>query len=314
MPITEHFDENALLLECRIRLTVLRSEQDLADALDEYAKAIDLISNNIHDDNIYYFGITVSLKPDLVKVLNLGTSVGLVKGIAKDRKSWDGRNSWKSVCPEFWIVAYQFPLLRPRIISILDRIEKLLIQVQSVGRSTASLWEDEQTQFGEPLVSLFAFHDVGFVNNYRFLMNLWDMDHEFQQYEVINAIIHVHGMSEETEQLLYDRCLVSGGQNGENQIEELYPLLQQTYGAFTQSRLFERIIADAHSLDMQDRQDALEEYQQMKLADPGASPRARNEPPFHFSDNLELKLGAQRIFERLDSTHYLSDFLSRSDT
>jgi hypothetical protein len=309
MPITERFDENAKLFECLIHLTALHSEQDLVDAMAEFAKAIDCVANNMHESDIWHFGITVSVKKGLIKVVNSGTSIRAVRLIARNRDSWESRNAWKSVCPEFWIAAFQFLPLQPLIGSILDKIENLLMLAKSAGRSTASLWEDEQTQFAEPLVSLLALHDVRFVDSYRRLMNQWDMEHEFQQFDIINTIVHVHGICEETEQLLYDRCVVSAGQNGENQIEELYPLLQQTYGEFNQSRLFQRIVTEMHNLDMLERHDALQDYEHRKLEHPEAKPRPRNEPPFHYSDNADLKLGASRIFASLDASHRLSHFL-----
>ena len=166
------------------------------------------------------------------------------------------------------------------------------------------------TAFAEPLVSLLALQDLRFVDAYRRLMNQWDMHHEVEQLELIHLIVRTHKMCPEIEQLLYDRATISLGQNGEEQINDIYPLLQQAYGTFTESSLFQRIITWLHAVDMEDRQDAYASYKEMASRMPTPVPRERNTPPFHYSENADLKTAAEKMFADLDRHHALASFLS----
>lgn len=238
----KRFDDQKLL-EARIRVTELASEAQIGLVIDAYRAALDEIAPRLVASDSYYFGITLSVKKGLIKVKRSGVSLRAARLIATNKTYWPVRNPWTAVSPEFWLVAWQFPALRNRIDVVLNNIEDMLAVARQNDAGSDAYWEDETTGFGEPLVTLLALEDRRLVDAYRRLMNQWDMHHEFQQLEVIELIVRTHGIGLETEQLLYDRATISIGQNGEEQIAALMPLLDQAYGSFTESSLFERIVA-----------------------------------------------------------------------
>lgn len=300
-----------MLFEARIKITDLSSEEQVGFIMNDYESALDAIADKMQVKDIWYFGITLSLKRGLIKIVTPGTSLRAVRIMARAGSTAYGseRNPWKAVCPEFWIAACQFPSLHDRICAILNKIEHLLVTSRA-GSGRESLGEGDTTAFAEPLVSLLALQDLRFVDAYRRLMNQWDMQHEVDQLEIIDLIVRTHKMCSETEELLYDRATTSAGQNGVSQIEELYPTLQQAYGAFTESLLFQRIINRLHAEDMEERQEAFVLYKDRASRMPNPVPPRRSPPPFHYSDNTDLKTAAEAMFAELDRHHALASFLS----
>jgi len=63
------------------------------------------------------------------------------------------------------------PHLRRRAKDWIVRIEKTL-------KLAETLWEDDETQFGEPLATHMALLDAEFVPYYTRLLRLWDQGHE----------------------------------------------------------------------------------------------------------------------------------------
>lgn len=289
----KHVDSDKLF-EAMIKITELSSEGQVRLIMEDYNSAIDVIADKLQVQDIYYFGITVSLKRGLIKILTPGTALLAVRAMARGKAHGSERNPWKALCPEFWLAACQFPSLHDQICATLNKIEHMLAAAKLARSSEEGLFEDDTTAFGEPLVSLLALQDLRFVDAYRRLMNQWDMNHEVDQFEVIDLIVRTHKMCPETEQLLYDRATISAGQNGESQIEDLYPTLQQAYGAFTGSLLFKRIINWLHAQDMEERQEAFAYYKQMASTMPASVPRERNVPPFHYSKNGDLKIATEK--------------------
>tara|TARA_R110000868_G_scaffold409282_1_gene694494 strand:+ start:2984 stop:3925 length:942 start_codon:yes stop_codon:yes gene_type:complete len=304
--------ENQKLFEARIKITELSSEEQVALVMNDYESALDAIADKMQVQDIWYFGITLSLKRGLIKIVTPGISLRAVRIMARARSTAYGseRNPWKAVCPEFWLAACQFPSLHDRICATLNKIEHMLVAAREAGSCREGLREDDTTAFAEPLVSLLALQDLRFVDAYRRLMNQWDMQYEVDQLEVIDLIVRTYKMCPETEQLLYDRATISAGQNGESQIEDLYPTLQQAYGAFTESLLFQRIINWLHAEDMKERQEAFVSYKDTASRMPIPVLRQRNTPPFHYSDNTDLKTAAKTMFAELDRQHALASFLS----
>lgn len=310
MSISFEHVESQMLFEARINITELSSEEQIGLVLDDYDSALDAITDKMRVQDIYYFGITISLKRGLIKIMEPGISLRAVRALARSKAHGSERNPWKAACGEFWLAACQFPSLHGRVCAILSKIEHMLVAARQVGSDREGLREDDTTAFAEPLVSLLALQDLRFVDAYRKFMNQWDMHHEVDQFEVIDLIVRTNKMCPETEQLLYDRATISTGQNGESQIEDLYPTLQQANGAFTESVLFQRIITWQHAQDMEERQDAYTSYKEMASRMPAPVPRERNAPPFHYSENADLKIAAQKMFAELDQHHALASFLS----
>jgi hypothetical protein len=65
------------------------------------------------------------------------------------------------------------------------------------ARSTSSLWEDDTTQFGEPLMLLLAILDITFVAQYQKFLELWDLDHQVEIWAAVDAIVQHHGKRRE---------------------------------------------------------------------------------------------------------------------
>jgi hypothetical protein len=310
MSVTFEHVESQMLFEGRINITELSSEEQAGRVIDDYDAALDAIADKMNSETIFNFGIAVSIKRGLIKILEPGIALRAIRVMAKNKAHCSERNPWKTVSPEFWLVACQFPSLHDRIWTTLNKIEHMLAAASLAGSGRADLREDETTAFAEPLVTLLALQDRRFVDAYRRFMNHWDMDHEVDQFDLIDLIVRTHKICAETERLLYDRATISAGQNGEPQIEDLYPILQHAYGAFTESSLFQRIVTWLHAKDMEDRQDAYASYKEMASRMLAPVPRQRNPPPFHFSENGDLKTAAEKMFAELDRHHALASFLS----
>ena len=82
------------------------------------------------------------------------------------------------------------------------RIEKTLKLAETLSRSTSSLWEDDVTQFGEPLAAHMALLDVEFVPYYTRLLRLWDQGHQVHMGGAVVEIVNKHGVRAETEELI----------------------------------------------------------------------------------------------------------------
>jgi hypothetical protein len=62
-------------------------------------------------------------------------------------------NCWQTFCPPFWKNASTNPQSCRRIGEWIGRLEETLRLAESRSLSTDSLWEHDETQFGEPLVT-----------------------------------------------------------------------------------------------------------------------------------------------------------------
>jgi hypothetical protein len=83
-----------------------------------------------------------------------------------------------------------------------DRLEETLKLAESRSLATASLWEHDETQFGEPLLTYLSLIDVQFVPFYTRLLRLWDMGHAVHQGEAVTEIINKYKITPETEDLI----------------------------------------------------------------------------------------------------------------
>lgn len=83
------------------------------------------------------------------------------------------------------------------------RIEKTLQLAETKSRSTASLWEDDTTQFGEPAATHMALLDIEFLPYYTRLLRLWDPGHEVETGGAVADIVDKHGICAEIDPLLF---------------------------------------------------------------------------------------------------------------
>jgi hypothetical protein len=316
MPVLTHFDPDDMRFECHVTCSDLTSKAELARALDDYGTALGMIGARMGEKGTYNFAIRMSGKTPLLARLTAkaprGAALDSVRHIAEAKGNAGDDESWTYLCPEFWLSACQHPELRPKIDGLIDRIEGLLKEANArLPNATASLWEHEETQFGEPLVTLLALHDRSFIPAYVRLLRQWDMDHEVHQAECIDLIVRTHGICAETENLLHCRAAVNPGQGGRDQIENLFPFLQEAYGDVTQSALFERIVTTVHGQDLAERRKAFEDYRSRKAANPATRPPGLPERSlFKYCNYPELTAGAERLFARLDALHPPPDFTS----
>ncbi|OKO70854.1 hypothetical protein AC628_29870 [Bradyrhizobium sp. NAS96.2] len=84
----------------------------------------------------------------------------------------------------------------------LVRLEQTLQLAETNRRSTGSLWEHDETQFGEPVATHLALLDVEFVPYYTRLLRLWDMGHEVHTGGFVDDIVEKHSIRAETEELI----------------------------------------------------------------------------------------------------------------
>jgi hypothetical protein len=105
---------------------------------------------------------------------------------------------WDGYSPDFWRSALADPALRPRVEQWVIRYVKALKCGEMAARSTSSLWEDDHTQFGEPLMMLLAIQDIAFVAQYQKFLELWDLDHQVEIWTAVEGIIQQHGKRRET--------------------------------------------------------------------------------------------------------------------
>ncbi len=315
MPVLTHFDPEDMRFECQVACSDLTSKAELARTLEDYSTALGTIRAGMGEKGTFYYLIRLSAKTPLLARLTSkaprGPALYAVRGIVEATGS-EGDDEWGHLCPEFWLSACQHGEFRPKIDGIIGAIESLLKEAnERLPHATASLWESEETQFGEPLVTLLALHDRSFIPAYCRLLAQWDMDHEVRQAECIDLIVRTHGICAETEDLLHCRAAVNPGQGGRDQIENLFPFLQAAYGDVTQSALFERIVATVHGQDLAERRTAFEDYKTRKAANPTARPPGLPERSlFKYCNHPELTQGAERLFAKLDTLHPPPDFTS----
>ncbi len=313
MPVLSQFHDEHVRLEFFVKCNNLTSRADLAAALKDYREALDLIDKDLGKGKAWSYGIAILTKPALLANILSGSHRGVafqaLSLLAKEQDAPGEPNPWKTLCAQFWLAALKHKDLEAEITSVLIRIESMFKRVNEGGVTVTGLWETQQVQFGEPLITLLALHDRRFVPLYTRLLAQWDMDHEVQQFEVIKLIVNTYGMCPETEDLLFCRAVTNPGQQGYDQIEDLFPLLQQAFGDFTQSALFERIVEAVYTSDLTHRKEIFAEFVKRKQREPDARPpNLDSAHMFTYCDNDELKRGFERVWARQEARNPPPDF------
>ena len=157
-----------------------------------------------------------------------------------------GFDPWTIENRRFWIEVANAESLHDDVFVLLQKMEELVRLGQSTDTSMWGLWEVDEVQFGEIPALVLAEHSRAFIPYYTKLLRCWDMDHEVLQLEAVNRIIRAHGICPETEELLFVRMAENPGQHGIDQINELFPFLQDHYGSFVKSELFADVIKHIH--------------------------------------------------------------------
>ena len=222
MAPTLFHDKRNCLLVARIPDVDAASPTTFERCLDDIDAALELISKDLGNET--YFAFALDMSPN--------------NEVSKSGGEFDPEYATN---PEFWVAVHKQTSLRPRIAQILARFEQLLIAAQDLQRSTESLWESDEFQFGEPLATFMALLDVNFVPAYTRLLRQWDMLSEVMQGQAITLMIERHGICPEIEELLVARVAENPGQASDDQLEELIPLLDKAYGSYAGSALEQRI-------------------------------------------------------------------------
>lgn len=230
MPVKIVLEEDHLQLVLSIKPRGLLPGQKLDHTVDQMFEALEIIRNRVSDGDIYYFTID----------------------IANAHSAGEEFVPWHDGAVPRWGAIAREARLHSRLQQWLSAVEDLIVSTDATaGRSTAGIWEHDETQFGEPAASVFALAHRSFIPFYTRLLKVWDLDHEVHQSEAIDAIVRTHGICPETEDLLVARACAGYGQG---QIEDLFPYLQEQYGDFSNSALFRRMVQECHARDRAWRQ------------------------------------------------------------
>ena len=153
---------------------------------------------------------------------------------------------WTVENRRFWIEVSHLESHREDVFALLQKMEELLRLAQSGNLPMGGLWEVDEAQFGEIPSLVLAENCRAFVLYYTRLLRCWNMDSEVLQMEAIDRIVRAHGICPETEELLFARMAENPGQHGIDQINDLFPFLQDHYGSFAKSPLFIDAITHIH--------------------------------------------------------------------
>lgn len=240
MSLDERFDEDELKLVITVSCDDIQSTDAITRSFDDIDVALNRILEKARDEEIYFFSLI--LQADGVE-----PAPGNYDPYSEDGISLGEVNPWQSFCPMFWDAACQSDETRARVDQFATKLVSVVERVSTFGRSTESLWEDDETQFGEPVLSHLALADRAFVPFYTRMLQAWDLGHEVEQNGAIVEMIEAHGSCAEIEDLLYARALLAPGQAPTDAIEAAFETLQAQYGDFTQSSLFRRMVATSYA-------------------------------------------------------------------
>lgn len=271
---------------------------EVLDGLDHFlAKTRDDISG---DERVYYYGYTVrNLAPS-------PTFLRRITGKARQPESEREIDPWAEQTIQFWKDAARETALHQRIKKWLDDAADLIAYADTLRHHTASLWEYDTTQLGEAEATTLALIDVTFVPKYTALLRVWDLEHEVTQYDTINAIFGKYGICPETEDLLVCRMAENSGQHEDDNLAHWLPTLEEHYGPFTKSRLFQRIVAQCHvnAVDRYNRDviAATQRYKERLIKNPKATmPQIPAPTMAYLGQDPLIAKEAERIFQELET-------------
>jgi hypothetical protein len=220
-----------------ISLETLHSEEELEQALDDVDAALSLIRADLDSDDAKAFHSLEFQVADGPAVEPFGNA------------SSHEYDPWNSASFEFWEAVGHRKLLRPKVMRIIDKAEALLVYAETLRRPVSSVWEDDETQLCEVMVSVLALMDLSYVPVYTRLLTLWDLDHEANQAEIIDQIIERHGLVTNTEALLYCRIVENTGQHGYAKFRSVLDQLQRLHSDLADVPFFRRVVEGLYEKD-----------------------------------------------------------------
>jgi hypothetical protein len=164
---------------------------DWQKIFDDLDRAMDEIGTKVTDHEITYFQIRLRVK---------GYDAQHLHGRPEEGGEYrlTAHDPWGGYSPDFWRSALSDPACRQRVERWVSRHLETLKRAQDAKQNTESLWEDDNTQFGEPLMFLLAAMDVTVVAHYVAFIELWDLDHQVEVWPVIEALLEKYGERPET--------------------------------------------------------------------------------------------------------------------
>jgi len=196
--------ENDCRLVASVHCKDISSSDGIDDIFNELNIALTQIQEKIGEEGHYYFLIDIAAK-------GAPRTLAEFDPYSPGNPDLGSHNCWQAFCPRFWKNASKSPQSRRRITEWIDRLEETFRLAESRSLSTASLWEHDETQLGEPLVTHLSLMDVQFVPLYTRLLRLWDISHAVHQRDVITEIVERHGITPETKELILCYNEVTGG-------------------------------------------------------------------------------------------------------
>jgi hypothetical protein len=163
--------------------------RDWQKIFDDLDRAMDKIEAKVVDHDTFNFQIR--LRVDGFEKQRLFELEEGWKYTLTSSDPWDGYS------PDFWRSALADPASRQRVERFVTRYANTLKRAKEAMRSTESLWEDDETQFGEPFMFLLAMLDIAFVAQYNLFLELWYVGHPFEL-AAFEGIIQQHGKRRET--------------------------------------------------------------------------------------------------------------------
>ncbi|GLH79339.1 hypothetical protein SSBR45G_42480 [Bradyrhizobium sp. SSBR45G] len=194
MTVRVAFDEDECQLIARLACADISSVEEVEKTFIDLNIALSKIDENLGNSDICFFLVELKAK-------------GVRPGYGafdpyEGANSLGAGNPWKVFCPPFWTKACSLPHLRQRAKDYMRRVEHTLKLAATHSRSTDSLWEDDETQFGQPLATHLALLDIEFVPDLVRLLPMWDPGHDVHIQGAISEIVEKHGVRAETEALL----------------------------------------------------------------------------------------------------------------
>lgn len=157
--------------------------------------ALDQIEEKLDARDIFFYQIAIDIPGEPPAPGAYNPYEGLDYYLART-------NPWTSFAPKFWEAALKDVQLRQRAMVWLVRMEEVLLKAAALRRPTESLWEDDETQLGEPIASHLALIDLSFVPYYTQLLRLWDHDTAMETGQAVLPIVKRHGLCQDIQDMI----------------------------------------------------------------------------------------------------------------
>jgi hypothetical protein len=188
--ITTEFAPDDLAFIVNVRASKPATAKDWRKIFDDLDHGMDEIEARVTDPDTWCFQIR--LRVDGFETLRLFELEEGRKYTLTLNDPWDGYSI------DLWRSALADPASRQWVERLVARYANTLKRAKEAMRSTESLWEDDDTQFGEPLMFLLAMLDIGFVAQYEKFLELWYVGPPSDILAAIQGIIQRHGKRQET--------------------------------------------------------------------------------------------------------------------